>query len=59
MQNDLTLEYILGDGVLIWVLPSKTAYVVNIEQGCVVTGVGQVILSCLTKVGNPAEEPQL
>ena len=59
MQKELTLEYILGDGMLIWVLPAKTAYVVNIEQGCVVTGVGQVILSCLTEVGNSAEESQL
>ena len=40
VEKELTLEYILGDGMLIGVLPAKTAYVVDIEQGCVVTGVG-------------------
>ena len=45
--------------MLIGVLPSRTSYMVNIEQGCVVTRVGWVILSCLTEVGNPAEESQL
>ena len=59
MQKELTLEYVLGDGMLIGVLPSRTSYVVNVEQGCVVTRVGWVILSCLAEVGNPAEESQL
>ena len=56
VEKELTLEYILGDGMLIGVLPAKTAYVVDIEQGCVVTGVGWIILSCLPEVGNSAEE---
>ena len=59
MQKELTLEYILGDGMLIWVLPAKTANVVNIEQGCVVTGVGWIILSCLAEVRDSKEESQL
>ena len=59
VQKELTLEYILGDGMLIGVLPAKTAYVVNIEQGCVVTGVGWIILSCLAEVGDSKEESRV
>ena len=55
----LTLEYVLGDGMLIRVLPAKTANVVNIEQGCVVTRVGRVILACPSEVGNSAEESRV
>ena len=58
VEKELTLEYILGDGMLIGVLPAKTAYVVDIEQGCVVTRVGWIILLCPTQVGNSGEEKQ-
>ena len=59
LQTELTLEYILGDGMLIGVLPAKTAYVVDIEQGCVITGVGWIILACLAKVRDSKEESGL
>ena len=59
VEKELTLEYILGDGMLIGVLPAKTAYVVNIEQGCVITGVGWIILACLAKVRDSKEESRL
>ena len=51
-----TLENVLGDGVLVWVLPALTSDVVDVEEGGVVTGVGCVVLSSLSDVGNPAEE---
>ena len=59
VEKELTLEYVLGDGMLIGVLPAKTANVVNVEQGCVVSWVGWVVLSCLPEVGNSVEESQL
>ena len=38
--GELTLENVLGDGVLVWVLPALTSDVVDVEEGGVVTGVG-------------------
>ena len=54
--GELTLENVLGDGVLVWVLPALTSNVVDVEQGGVVTGVGRVVFSSLSDVGNPARE---
>ena len=54
--GELTLENVLGDGVLVWVLPALTSDVVDVEQGGVVTGVGRVVFSSLSDVGNPAGE---
>ena len=53
--GELTFENVLGDGVLVWVLPALTSDVVDVKEGGVVTGVGRVVLSSLTDVGNPAE----
>ena len=54
--GELTLENVLGDSVLVWVLPALTSNVVDVEQGGVVTGVGRVVFSSLSDVGNPAGE---
>ena len=54
--GELTLENVLGDSVLVWVLPALTSNVVDVEQSGVVTGVGRVVFSSLSDVGNPARE---